>query len=150
MSGIAEGQTPAPVWDKTRATLCRIEPEFYELEPGGALALALDDEGWMLEITPDGRLICQMGMDMDDIKSLLSDGTPEDLGTDELAKQAKYYLQPAVSKVRRAFLSAGFEEATEMTDEYVAVTFQRPVDFGKLDDVKEAIGWCRKQVAPKT
>jgi hypothetical protein len=135
-----------PAWDKTRTMLQRIEPAFYELEPGGALALELGDDGWMLEITPDGRLICQTGMDMDDIKSLLSDGTPEDLGTDELAKQAKYYLQPAVSKVRKAFLGAGFEERTEMTDEYVAVAFERPLDFGKPDDVKDRIRWCRTQV----
>jgi hypothetical protein len=143
---MAEGST-APVWDQTRESLRRIEPAFYELEPGGALALPLGDDGWMLEITPDGRMICQTGMDMDDIKSLLSDGTPEDLGTDELAKQAKYYLQPAVSKVRKAFLGAGFAESTEMTDEYVAVAFQRTVDFARLDDVKTAIGWCRSQVA---
>jgi hypothetical protein len=145
---MAEGS--APVWDQTRETLRRMEPAFYELEPGGALALPLGDDGWMLEVTPDGRMICQTGMDMDDIKSLLSDGTPEDLGTDELAKQAKYYLQPAVSKVRKAFLGAGFEESTEMTDEYVAVAFQRAVDFAKLDDLKEKIRWCRNQVANKT
>ena len=136
-------------WAETRAQLCRQDPAFYELEPGGALALALDDENWMLELTPDGRVICQTGIDMDDVKSLLSDGTPEDLGSDELAKQAKYYLQPVVAKVRKTFLSAGFEEATEMTDEYVAVTFQRPVDLAKLEDVTEAVRWCKRQFAAK-
>jgi len=136
-------------WAETRAQLCRRDPAFYELEPGGALALALDDEGWMLELTPEGRLICQTGIDMDDVKSLLSDGTAEDLGTDELAKQAKYYLQPMVAKVRKALLGAGFEEATEMTDEYVAVTFQRPVDLAQLEDVTNAVRWCKQQFAAK-
>jgi hypothetical protein len=134
-------------WERTRESLRQSEPDFYELEPGGALALPLGDEGWLLEITPDGRLICQAGMDMDDIMSLLSDGTPEDLGTDELAKQAKYYLQPVASKARKTLLGAGFEETTEMTDEYVAVTFHRSVDFGKLEDVKQVIRWCRNQFA---
>ena len=137
-------------WEQTSAALRRTEPELYELEPGGALALALDEEdGWMLEVTPDGRMICQTGMDMDDIKSLLSDGTPEDLGTDELAKQAKYYLQPAAAKVRKTFLSAGFEEAIDMNDEYVAITFQRQVDFEKPDEVTQAIRWCKAQFALK-
>ncbi|MBM4132876.1 MAG: hypothetical protein FJ245_03825 [Nitrospira sp.] len=136
-------------WAETRTQLCRRDPAFYELEPGGALALALDDENWMLELTPDGRVICQTGIDMDDVKSLLSDGTPEDLGTDELAKQAKYYLQPMVAKVRKAFLNAGFEEATEMTDAYVAVMFQRPVNLAKLEDVTEAVRWCKQQFANK-
>ncbi len=137
--------TSGPAWEQTRTRLQQSDSELYELEPGGSLALQLGSEGWMLEITPDGRLICQTGMDMEDIKSLLSDGTPEDLGTDELAKQAKYYLQPAVAKVRRTLLSAGYEEATEMTDQYVAVTFQRQVDFGKLDEVQQAVRWCRDQ-----
>lgn len=147
---MSEHEAAQPAWDSTCALLRQREPKLYELEPGGALALQLDDESWLLEITPDGRMICQTGMDMDDIKSLLSDGTPEDLGTDELAKQAKYYLQPTVSKVRKAFLGAGFEEATDMNDEYVAVTFQRAVDFGKLDEIIQAIRWCRQQVTGKT
>ncbi|MBI4402471.1 MAG: hypothetical protein HY581_12670 [Nitrospirae bacterium] len=145
---MSDAPTTTPSWESTRSRLCQSEPEFYELEPGGALALPLGTEGWLLEITPDGRMICQTGMDMEDIKSLLSDGTPEDLGTDELAKQAKYYLQPAVSKVRKTLLGAGFEENTEMTDEYVAVTFHRPVDFQKLDEVMKAVRWCRQQFKP--
>lgn len=135
-----------PPWEETRSELMQSEPAFYELEPGGSLALPLRDEAWMLEVTPDGRLICQTGMDMEDIQSLLSDGTPEDLGTDELAKQAKYYLQPTVTKYRKALASAGFEESTEMTDQYVAATFQRAVDFANLEGVKQAVNWCREHI----
>lgn len=140
---------PAPAWSEARARLCQTEPTFYELEPGGALALSLGDDGWILEITPDGRLLCQAGLDIEDIQSLLSDGTPEDLGTDELAKQAKYYLQPMVAKFRKPLRDAGFEEQTEMTEQYVAVTFQRAVDFQKFDEVAQAIRWCRQQFASK-
>ncbi|TLY15061.1 MAG: hypothetical protein E6K69_06815 [Nitrospirae bacterium] len=147
---MSDAQTTIPSWNSARSRLCQAEPGFYELEPGGALALQLGKEGWMLELTPDGRMICQTGMDMDDIKSLLSDGTPEDLGTDELAKQAKYYLQPAVSKVRKTLLGAGFEETTEMTDEYVAITFHKTVDFEKLDDVQRTVRWCQEQFTKKT
>jgi hypothetical protein len=136
---------PIP-WEEIRAKLMQSEPAFYELEPGGSLALSLGDEAWMLELTPDGRLICQTGMDMDDIQSLLSTGTPEDLGTDELAKQAKYYLQPAVTKYRKILLDAGFEENTEMNDEYVAATFQRVMDFAKLDEVQQSVKWCRERI----
>lgn len=134
-----------PAWEDVRRRLCQADPGFYELEPGGALGLSLGDEGWMLEITPDGRLICQTGMDIEDIQSLLSDGTPEDLGTDELAKQAKYYLQPAAAKLRPALVRAGFTESTEMTEEYVAVMFERPVDFQNMEEVDRTIRWCRQQ-----
>jgi len=133
-------------WEETRSKLMQSEPAFYELEPGGSLALSLGDEAWMLEVTPDGRVICQTGMDMEDIQSLLSTGTPEDLGTDELAKQAKYYLQPAVTKYRKMLIGAGFEENTEMNDQYVAATFQRVIDFAKLDDVRQVVKWCRERI----
>lgn len=136
---------PIP-WEETRSKLMQSEPAFYELEPGGSLALSLGDEAWMLEVTPDGRVICQTGMDMEDIQNLLSTGTPEDLGTDELAKQAKYYLQPAVTKYRKILIGAGFEENTEMNDQYVAATFQRVMDFAKLDEVQQAVKWCREMI----
>lgn len=136
---------PIP-WEETRSKLMQSEPAFYELEPGGSLALSLGDEAWMLEVTPDGRVICQTGMDMEDIQNLLSTGTPEDLGTDELAKQAKYYLQPAVTKYRKMLIGAGFEENTEMNDQYVAATFQRVVDFARLDEVQQAVKWCRERI----
>ena len=136
---------PIP-WEETRSKLMQSEPAFYELEPGGSLALSLGDEAWMLEVTPDGRVICQTGMDMEDIQNLLSTGTPEDLGTDELAKQAKYYLQPAVTKYRKMLIEAGFEENTEMNDQYVAATFQRVVDFARLDEVQQAVKWCRERI----
>ena len=105
----------------------------------------LGGDGWLLELTPDGRLLCQMGMDIEDIQSLMSDGTPEDLGTDEIAKQAKYYLQPAVSKFRGVLRDAGFAESAEMNEEYVAATFQKTVDLQKPEEIEQLVGWCRQQ-----
>jgi len=132
-------------WAAVRARLRERLPSFYELESGGALMMDLGAEGWLLEVTPDRRLLCQMGMDLDDIKSLMSDGTPEDLGTDEVAKQVKYYIQPAVGKFRHALLGAGYEETTEMNDDFVAAIFQKAVDFAKPEEIEEEIRWCRKQ-----
>src|SRR5712692_1101234 len=134
-----------PAWAAVRSQLRRSQPAFYESEAGGALMMDLGGDGWLLEITPDGRLLCQMGMAIDDVKSLMSEGTPEDLGTDEVAKQAKYYLQPAVAKFRPVLREAGFEETSEMTEEYVATTFQKAVDFRKPDDVEQAVRWCRQR-----
>lgn len=133
-------------WNEVRATLVRNVPQLYDLEPGGALALDLDNEGWLLEITPDGRLMCQHGIAMDDVKSLMCDGTTEDLGTDEVAKQAKYFLQPAVSKFRPTLLKAGFQEHTEMNDEYVAIRFEKAVDWRRLDEVQHLVRWCQQQI----
>jgi len=142
---MGDTNTSDPAWAGVRAQLRRSQPAFYELEAEGALMMDLGGDGWLLEITPDGRLLCQMGMALDDVKSLMSEGTPEDLGTDEVAKQAKYYLQPAVNKFRPALRGAGFEETSEMTEDYVATTFQKAVDFRKPEEVEQAVQWCRRQ-----
>jgi hypothetical protein len=133
-------------WNEVRADLVRNHPQLYDLEPGGALALDLESDGWLLEITPDGRLMCQHGIAMDDIKSLISDGTPEDLGTDEVAKQAKYFLQPAVARFRPMLVKQGFEEGVAMNDEYVAITFEKPVNWQQLDEVHALVRWCQQKI----
>jgi len=139
-------ETMSPQWKEARTTLAKVFPQLYELEPDGPLALDLGTDGWLLEIKPEGKLLCQYGVAMDDVMSLLSEGTPEDLGTDEVAKQAKYFIQPAVSKFRPLLLQSGFSEQTEMTEEYVAVTFEREVDLGNLSKVQDLVRWCCRQI----
>ncbi len=139
-------ETASPQWKEARTTLAKAFPQLYELEADGPLALDLGTDGWLLEIKPDGKLLCQYGVAMDDVMSLLSEGTPEDLGTDEVAKQAKYFIQPAVSKFRPLLLQSGFSEQTEMTEEYVAVTFEREVDLGNLSKVQDLVRWCCRQI----
>jgi len=106
----------------------------------------LGSDGWLLELTPDGRLLCQYGVAIDDVMTLLSDGTPEDLGTDEIAKQAKYFIQPAVSKYRAILLKSGFSEQTEMNEAYVAVRFERSVDVTNPIAVQDLMCWCVRTI----
>jgi hypothetical protein len=134
------------LWAEASRTLSRAFPQLYELEPGGALALDLGSDGWLLEVKPEGKLLCQYGLALDDVMSLMSDGTPEDLGTDEVAKQAKYFIQSAVSKFRPLLLQSGFSEQSEMNEEYVAVTFSRDVDFQNLHKVQDLMDWCCRQI----
>jgi hypothetical protein len=136
----------SPSWKEARTALSKAFPQLYELEPDGALALDLGDEGWLLEIKPEGKLLCQYGVAMDDVMNLMSEGTPEDLGTDEVAKQAKYFLQPAVSKFRPLLLQSGFSEQSEMNEDYVAVTFERDIDFGNLSKVQDLMRWCCREI----
>ncbi|HSF69703.1 MAG TPA: hypothetical protein VLA47_04940 [Nitrospira sp.] len=133
-------------WTQARSALTQSFPQFYELEPGGPLVMDLGSEGWLLEIKPEGALVCQYGVAMEEVVALMSEGTPEDLGTDEVAKQAKYFLQPAVSRFRPLLLQSGFSEETEMNDEFVAVTFARAVDWQNLSKVQDLIRWCCRQI----
>lgn len=136
----------SPAWTTLRASLAPAFPQLLELEAGGALTMDLGSDGWVLELTPDGQLLCQYGMALDDVMTLLSDGTPEDLGTDEIAKQAKYYIQPEVSKYRAILLKSGFSEQTDMTDEYVAARFERNVDLTNPIAVQDLMRWCVRTI----
>jgi hypothetical protein len=136
----------SPAWASLRAALAPTFPQLLELGAGGALTMDLGSDGWLLELTPDGRLLCQYGMALDDVMTLLSDGTPEDLGPDEIAKQAKYYIQPEVSKYRPVLLKSGFSEQTEMTDDYVAALFERNVDLTNPVAVQDLMRWCVRTI----
>lgn len=136
----------SPAWTSFRASLVSPFPQLQELEVGGALTMDLGSDGWMLELTPDGRLLCQYGMALEDVMTLLSDGTPEDLGTDEIAKQAKYYIQPEVSKYRAILLKSGFSEQTEITDDYVAAFFERSIDLTNPIAVQDLMRWCVRTI----
>jgi len=133
-------------WMQLRHELIRSFPGFYELEPNGPLAMDLGEDGWLLEVRPEGKVVCQYGIAMEDVMALMSDGTPEDLGTDEVAKQAKYFLQPAVNKYRALLLQSGFIEETETTDEFVAVTFSRPVDLHNHPKLEDLLRWCCREL----
>jgi len=141
---MAESSTSAGSWSTIQQHLRQAFPGFTADEPDGPLNLQLDDEDWQLEVTPEGLLICQAGYALEDMESLLSDGTPEDLGSDELAKQAKYYLQQTVSKHSRRLKQEGFTERMEMNDEYVAVFYERPVTFDDPAALTKLIQDCRR------
>lgn len=134
-------------WQRVQEHLKQANSGFTQYEPNGALTLELDDEDWQLEITPTGLLVCQAGYALEDMQSLLSDGTAEDLGSDELAKQAKFYIQQVVVKYRDRLIKDGFNERVEMNDEYVAVFFERPVDFDDLQELEHLIARYRRQFA---
>lgn len=139
----------SPDWHQLRSSLMQAFPQFYELESGGPLIMDLGTDGWLLEVKPDGAVVCQYGLAMDEVMALMSDGTPEDLGTDEVAKQAKYFLQPAVSKFRPLLVQSGFTEETEINDEFVAVMFTRPVDIQNSAKVEDLLRWCCRQLGGK-
>ncbi len=142
---MSELSQTSDLWDHAQAYLKKTYPTFVQYEERGALTLELDDEDWQLEVTPQGMLICQAGYSLEDMESLLSDGTPEDLGSDELAKQAKFYIQQVVSKYRSRLKQDGFTERTEMTDEYVAILFERQVDLDNLPALDALINQYQKQ-----
>ena len=139
---MSEFSNSSSLWPQVRTYLLKEIPGWLDVNAAEALTLPLPDENWLLEITADGKLICMAGYDMEDMKSMLSDGTPEDLGTDELAKQAKFYLQQTVSKHRPKLMSQGFIERIEMNESHVVAHYERGLDFENLTDLRQQINAC--------
>ena len=48
----------SPTWTSLKDLLVPTFPQLQELEAGGALTLDLGPDGWLLELTPDGLLLC--------------------------------------------------------------------------------------------
>ena len=134
-------------WESIRADVIRAYPDFYELEPGGAIAMDLGESGWMLELQPGERLLCQVGVDMEELRTLLSGNTAEDLSSDELQRVAKDHLRPSVRRYKPKLVAAGFEEGIEVEEEFMAITFERPINFQDPEEINDIIEWCRKVVA---
>ncbi len=145
---MSETNAISPHWHATRASLLREISGWFESDDTEPLTLSLPDEDWLLEITPDGRLICVAGYDLDDMKSMLSDGTAEDLGGDELAKQVKFFLQQTTSKYRRKLVAEGFVERIEMNDDFVAAHFEQNIDLGILSELRQKIQTCQSWFRP--
>lgn len=138
------------LWRPVQDYFMNAYPDATQYVTNGALTFELDEEDWQLEITPEGLLICQAGYSLEDMQSLLSDGTPEDLGTDELAKQTKFYIQQVVSKYRNHLKQNGFTERIEMNDEYVAVFFERPIDLAEISNIEKLINEYQRLFSKKS
>lgn len=145
---MSDTRTISPHWQAARSSLLTDIPGWFESQETEPLTLSLPDEDWLLEITPDGRLVCVAGYDLDDMKSMLSDGTAEDLGGDELAKQVKFFLQQTTSKYRRRLVAEGFTERIEMTEDFVAANFEQAIDLGALPEVRQKIQACQSWFRP--
>ena len=127
------------VWEDTLAFLVKTFPQSEVSDSSESLTIELPNEEWVLEIMSNGTLALQSGYDLEDMKSILSAGTAEDLGSDELAKQAKFYLQQTVSKYRNRLKQEGFEERVEMTDEYVAMMYERQINMSQLHELEKTV-----------
>ena len=147
---MSETNAISPHWPATRSSLLADIPGWFDSHETEPLTLSLPDEDWLLEITPDGRLVCVAGYDLDDMKSMLSDGTAEDLGSDELAKQVKFFLQQTTSKYRRRLMAEGFTERMEMNDDFVAAHFEQDVDLREVLEIRQKIHTCQSWFRPSS
>lgn len=123
----------ASALDKVEAAIKKLGWSYERLEgygdAGGSLLLVLPETDCLVELFSDGRFACQFGVDMEEMRNLLTGDQTEDMADDELVRVARYHLKAIVDRYRAALLKQGFEEGIEATPDHYAITFHTRLDL---------------------
>ncbi len=123
----------ASALDKVEAAIKKLGWSYERLEGysdhGSSLLLVLPETDCLVELYSDGRFACQFGVDMEEMRNLLTGDQTEDMADDELVRVARYHLKSIVDRYRPSLLKQGFEEGTEATADHYAITFQLHLDL---------------------
>ena len=103
---------------------------------GGSLVLDTPETDCLVELSSDGRFACQFGVDMGEMRNLLTGEQTEDMADDELVRVARYHLKTIVDRYRSVLLQEGLEEAVDATEHYYAIAFRTQLD---LSDPQKAL-----------
>jgi hypothetical protein len=113
-------------------------------EAGESLLLVMERADCVVELMPDGRLACQFGVDMEELRTLVSGDSNEDIAEDELQRVAREHLRPRFQKFRPRLTAHGFEETVDTTAQYYAISFVKPLDLSDPPRVVSQLEDCLK------
>jgi hypothetical protein len=137
---------PAAGMDRLKALLRQTGVEFVE-EPSGRLAIAGGPDDYLIEVDAGG-VWCLLGVDMQELRLLVSGSSNEDLGEDELQRVAREQLRPLYRRYQPLFAGAGFEEEVIVDAGSYAIGFvKRPAGLSPADII-ETVRWCRRAGQP--
>jgi hypothetical protein len=106
--------------------------------------------GWgevcALQLGGNGVLTCSFKVDLEEIRTLISDDTTEDLSEDELCRVAREELRPVVDRYRWEFRKAGFEEAIESDHNQYAIVFTRSLMGTTPQEARDVLKWCQQSL----
>ncbi len=129
--------------DEMKVLLHRAGVGFSEDRSGGLMIDGGPDD-YLIEVDPVRGLRCLFGVDMEELRLLVSGSSNEDLGEDELQRVAREHLRPLFRRYQPIFASAGFEERVEVDPESYAIAFAKSIDGVSSTDVVEWVQWCRR------
>ena len=109
---------------------------------GHAMSFLAAKGDCLVEVDPSGRLLCQFGIDLDELRDLIAGSATEDLGDDELQRAARYHLQTLIKPYQTGFKAAGFEEEYDVTEDHAVISFTHPLDFTAPEQVVALVGRC--------
>ena len=115
----------------------------YTSQPeGDSLLFQIEKADCLVELWADGRLCCQFGIDMEELRLLLAGSSTEDIAEDELQRVARDHLRPMVNKYRGALLSDGFEETVDTSEQHYAICFVKTLDLSSPETVVSTFQDC--------
>jgi hypothetical protein len=103
------------------------------------LVLVRDDLAGLVELGADGRLVVLFGVDMDELRTLVSGDATEDLSDDELARVARDHLRPTVNAHKPWLKGDGFEEGLDTSANHYAITFTKNLNPIEIEPAVAAI-----------
>jgi hypothetical protein len=100
--------------------------------------------GHVLRLGVDGVLTCSLNVDLEELRTLISGDTTEDLSDDELCRVARQELRPFLDRYRSKLRQAGFEEGVESDHDRYAVVFTKPLAGTTPQEAGDVVTWCRE------
>ena len=124
------------------ATWLRDRGYAVDLDGGRSLTFSAAAGDCLVEVSPSGRVLCQFGIDLDELRDLIAGSATEDLGDDELQRAARYHLQTLAKRYQGRFLAAGFAEEYEVTSDHAVISFTHPIDSTAPELVLPVVSRC--------
>ena len=103
-------------------------------------------EGCALHLGADEVLTCSFKADLEEIRTLISGDTTEDLSEDELCRVAREELRPVVDRYRRKLRQTGFEETIESDHDQYVIIFTKPLTGTTPQEARDVLKWCRQSL----
>lgn len=106
-----------------------------EKEEDRSLILARPTDDCLVELFADGRFAVQFGVDMEEMRNLLTGDQTEDMGDDELVRVARYHLKNQLDRFRPVLQAQGLVQGEDATEDYYAVTLETKLDLSDPSSV---------------
>jgi hypothetical protein len=126
----------------TLKTRLRQERVSFSEEAGGRLLIDGGSDDYLIEVDPAGGVWCLFGVDMGELRLLVSGFSNEDLGEDELQRVAREHLRPLYRRYQPLFAGAGFEEEVAVDADSYAMAFVKPTTGLSSADIVDVVRWC--------
>jgi len=120
----------------------------YSEEASGRLTITDGPEDFLIEVHPADGVWCLFGIDMGELRLLVSGSGNEDLGEDELQRVAREHLRPLYRRYQPVFARAGFQEEVVVDADSYAIAFVKSTAGSSPAEMVEVVRWCCRAGQP--